>query len=156
MLLRDSEVAKEVRTQLLNIEEHAATEVKTYEIDYEQEVLGRNFKVYGTVEEPLFLAKDVASWIGHTNLTVMMRMVEEEDKVLNNVSTLGGEQLSTFITEDGIYEVLMQSRKPIDKQWKKEVKKILKNIRLNGGHVQIDREEDEKLTHTIHTSGQVS
>ncbi|MEH7667651.1 hypothetical protein V7419_12915 [Bacillus sp. JJ689] len=35
MLLRDSEVAKEVRTQLLNIEEHAATEVKTYEIDYE-------------------------------------------------------------------------------------------------------------------------
>lgn len=35
MLLRDSEVAKEVRTQLLNIEEHTATEVKTYEIDYE-------------------------------------------------------------------------------------------------------------------------
>lgn len=38
MLLRDSEVAKEVRTQLLNIEEHAATEVKTYEIDYEQQL----------------------------------------------------------------------------------------------------------------------
>lgn len=45
MLLRDSEVAKEVRTQLLNIEEHTATEVKTYEIDYEQEVLGQGFKV---------------------------------------------------------------------------------------------------------------
>ncbi|MEC2392622.1 hypothetical protein BK709_18990 [Bacillus thuringiensis serovar shandongiensis] len=109
---------------------------------HQQEVLGRSFKVYGTVDEPLFLAKDVAEWIGHTNLTVMMRMVEEEDKVLNNVSTLGGEQISTFITEDGIYEVLMQSRKPIAKQWKKEVKKILKNIRLNGGHVQIDREEE--------------
>lgn len=36
MLLRDSEVAKEVRTQLLNIEENTAAEVKTYEIDYEQ------------------------------------------------------------------------------------------------------------------------
>jgi hypothetical protein len=35
MLLRDSEVAKEVRTQLLNIEENTAAEVKTYEIDYE-------------------------------------------------------------------------------------------------------------------------
>ncbi|WP_142344589.1 hypothetical protein [Bacillus cereus] len=32
MLLRDSEVAKEVRTQLLNIEEHTDTEVKTYEM----------------------------------------------------------------------------------------------------------------------------
>ncbi|MGE1009234.1 hypothetical protein [Bacillus cereus] len=38
MLLRDSEVAKEVRTQLLNIEEHTAAEVKTYEIDYEQDL----------------------------------------------------------------------------------------------------------------------
>jgi len=38
MLLRDSEVAKEVRTQLLNIEEHASEEIKTYEIDCEQEL----------------------------------------------------------------------------------------------------------------------
>lgn len=36
----------------------------------------------------------------------------------------------------------MLSRKSIAKQWKKEVKKILKNIRLNGGHVQVDREEE--------------
>ncbi|EOQ14295.1 hypothetical protein KOY_00261 [Bacillus cereus VDM021] len=35
MLLRDSEVAKEVRTQLLNIEEHSTQEVKTQEIDKE-------------------------------------------------------------------------------------------------------------------------
>ena len=44
MLLRDSEVAKEVRTQLLNIEENTATEIKTYEIDHETELhtkLGR-------------------------------------------------------------------------------------------------------------------
>ena len=37
-----------------------------------------------------------------------------------------------FLTEDGLYEVLMQSRKPIAKQFKKEVKKILKSIRMNG------------------------
>nr|WP_240516075.1 hypothetical protein [Bacillus toyonensis] len=36
--------------------------------------------------------------------------------------SLGGLQgTSWFFTEDGIYEVLMQSRKPIAKQWKKEV-----------------------------------
>ncbi|MBJ6718683.1 Bro-N domain-containing protein [Bacillus sp. PR5] len=132
MLLRDSEVAKEVRTQLLNIEEHTATEVKTYEIDYEQEVLGRGFKVYGTVEEPLFLAKDVAEWIDHTNLTMMLKSVDEEEKVkgvlpLNNVYPQrgsGGLRENTeanFLTEDGIYELLMLSRKPIAKQWKKEV-----------------------------------
>lgn len=38
MLLRDSKVAKEVRTQLLNIEEHTAIEIKTYEIAPEMEL----------------------------------------------------------------------------------------------------------------------
>ena len=45
-----------------------------------------------------------------------------------------------FLTEDGLYEVLMQSRKPIAKQFKKEVKKILKSIRKNGFYI-----TDEKL-----------
>ena len=40
-----------------------------------------------------------------------------------------------FLTEDGLYEVLMQSRKPIAKQFKKKVKEILKEIRKTGQYV---------------------
>lgn len=36
------------------------------------------------------------------------------------------------LTEDGVYEVLMQSKKPIAKQFKKKVKEILKDIRKHG------------------------
>lgn len=39
MLLRDSEVAKEVRTQLLNIEEKTSDETKVYDIDEEQSLM---------------------------------------------------------------------------------------------------------------------
>lgn len=39
MLLRDSEVAKEVRTQLLNIEEKTSMEIKTKDINEEQELM---------------------------------------------------------------------------------------------------------------------
>lgn len=39
---------------------------KSTEIVKEQEVLGKNFRVYGTVESPLFLAKDVAEWIDYS------------------------------------------------------------------------------------------
>jgi hypothetical protein len=39
MLLRDSEVAKEVRTQLLNIEEKTSTEIKTEDIKEEQKLM---------------------------------------------------------------------------------------------------------------------
>ena len=98
----------------------------------ERKVLGKEFKIYGDIENPLFLAKDVANWIEHSNPRVMLNTVDENEKVVNNVYTLGGSQESWFLTEDGLYEVLMQSRKPIAKQFKKEVKKILKSIRMNG------------------------
>lgn len=65
----------------------------------------------------------------------MLNTVDENEKVVNNVYTLGGVQESWFLTEDGLYEVLMQSRKPIAKAFKKEVKIILKTIRQNGMYV---------------------
>lgn len=40
-----------------------------------------------------------------------------------------------LLTEDGLYEVLMQSRKPIAKEFKKGVKEILKTIRKTGGYI---------------------
>lgn len=98
----------------------------------ERKLFGKDFKIYGDIENPLFLAKDVANWIEHSNPRVMLNTVDENEKVVNNVYTLGGSQESWFLTEDGLYEVLMQSRKPIAKQFKKEVKKILKSIRMNG------------------------
>lgn len=100
----------------------------------EQEVLGKQFRVYGTAEEPLLLAKDVAEWIEYDTSSVnkMIANVDDDEKVRKNVLTLGGIQESWFLTENGLYEVLMQSRKPIAKQFKKEVKEILKTIRKHG------------------------
>ena len=98
----------------------------------ETEVLGRMFKVYGTVEEPLFLAKDVAEVIEHSNVSKMVSTVDEDEKTTITISYSGNMTTNQlFLTEYGLYEVLMQSRKPIAKQFKKEVKKILKALRLN-------------------------
>ena len=83
----------------------------------------------------------------------MLDKVDEDEKVRNNITTLGGVQNTWFLTEDGLYEVLMQSRKPIVKEFKKEVKKILKQIRTTGGYVPA-RDEDEKLKEQIVHSGQ--
>lgn len=97
-------------------------------------LLGKEINVYGSVDEPLFLAKDVAEWIGHSDVSMMVKNVDEDEKVTNNVCTLGGSQNAWFLTEDGLYEVLMQSRKPIAKQFKKGVKEILKTIRKTGSY----------------------
>ena len=112
----------------------------------EREVLGKHFRVYGDIENPLFLAKDVAEWIEHSNITRMLSSVDEDEKVKirpnQKLGLLTSNNEYNFLTEDGLYEVLMQSRKPIAKQFKKEVKKILKQIRLTGGAVIEDREEE--------------
>ena len=96
----------------------------------EREVLGKEFKIYGDIENPLFLAKDVAEWLEMdiSNASRMLKNIDENEKILarHNMTS------ATFLTEDGLYEVLMQSRKPIAKAFKKEVKQILKTIRLNG------------------------
>ena len=94
----------------------------------ERDVLGKDFRVYGTPEEPLFLAKDVAGWIEYELSSVhkLVAVVDEDEKVRRNVPTPGGVQEMWFLTEDGLYEVLMQSRKPVAKKFKKKVKEILK------------------------------
>lgn len=108
---------------------------KALQVLNKSELLGRQFTVYGTAENPLFLAKEVAEMIEHSQVTRMVESVDDEEKVVNIVHTLGGDQKSWFLTEDGLYEVLMQSRKPIAKQFKKGVKAILKEIRTKGGYI---------------------
>lgn len=80
--------------------------------------------MYGTFDEPLFLAKDAANWIEHNNVTLMLSLVEEDEKLTYALHNSGQKRQMWFLTEDGMYEILMQSRKPIAKSFKKEVKKI--------------------------------
>lgn len=101
----------------------------------EQKVLGKEFRIYGDIDNPLFLAKDVANWIEHTDLSRMVKLVDKGEKLKRTLYVSGQNREMWFLTEDGLYEVLMQSRKPIAKQFKKEVKNILKSIRKTGGYV---------------------
>ena len=46
-----------------------------------QDILGKTVKVYGGFENPLFLAKDVADWIGHSDAPAMLRGIDDNEKV---------------------------------------------------------------------------
>ena len=54
---------------------------------------------------------------------------------MTTIQSSGQKRKMWFLTEDGLYEVLMQSRKPIAKQFKKKVKAILKEIRKTGSYM---------------------
>lgn len=106
-------------------------------------LLGREINVYGSAENPLFKAKDVAGWLDIQNVSDMIKNIDPEEKVLDSIYTLGGNQEAWLVTEDGLYEILMQSRKPIAKQFKKGVKEILKTIRHTGGYIATNGDETD-------------
>lgn len=109
------------------------------------ELCGQQFMVYGSAQEPLFLAKDVASIIEHSDVSTMMRAVDEDEKLIQTILVSGQNREVWMVTENGLYEVLMQSRKPIAKQFKKGVKTILKEIRTNGGYIATSQEDTPEL-----------
>ena len=106
------------------------------------ELLGQQFAVYGTPQEPLFKAQEVASMLSLKNVSDMIQRVDEEERSKLN---LGRQGETWMLTENGLYEVLMQSRKPIAKSFKKGVKSILKEIRTNGGYIATQPEDTPEL-----------
>lgn len=109
-------------------------------------ILGKDFTMYGDVSNPLFLAKEVADQIKHTNLTVMLKSADVDEVIKirpkHSLGLLTNNNEYNFLTENGLYEVCMLSRKPEAKEMKTEVKRYLKQIRLTGGAVESGRESE--------------
>lgn len=114
----------------------------------EQRFLHKTIRVFGTVDNPLFLARDVAEWLDYSKrsngtykVDRMLQSVDNDEKVMLTTpahsvgSVLQPNTTYSFLTEDGLYEVLMLSRKPQAKPFKQKVKEILKSIRKNGAYI---------------------
>ena len=106
-------------------------------------ILGKDVRLYRSIEEPLFEASEVAGWLGVQNVSQMLKQadIDESEKAIFLKYTLGGNQKTLFITEDAMYEVLMRSRKKEAKPFRKEIKKYLKSIRLTGAAIPIGNEQ---------------
>ncbi|KAF6609759.1 MULTISPECIES: phage antirepressor KilAC domain-containing protein [unclassified Lactococcus] len=100
-----------------------------------QNIDGFNAKIYGTAENPLFLAKDIAELIEHSRASEMLKTVDDDEKLMQPILASGQNRNMWFLTEDGLYEVLMSSKKPQAKVFKKKVKEILKSIRKHGAYM---------------------
>jgi hypothetical protein len=96
-------------------------------------IVGREFTYYGTWENPLFLAKDVATLIGHTKPDVMVKMALPHERVAQRFFDGKQNRNMIFLTEGGLYEVLMRSKTPIAVEFKDKVKELLHRRRMEQG-----------------------
>jgi anti-repressor protein len=99
----------------------------------------------GTSDNPLFCLTDICKVLELQPSRVKGRL---EDGVTSSnpiVDSLGREQLAVFVNEDGLYDVIIDSRKPEAKAFRKWItSEVLPTIRKHGAYM-----TDEALTRAI-------
>lgn len=84
--------------------------------------------------EPYFIGKDVANILGYSNTRKAINdHVDEEDKGVTKCDTLGGKQDLIVINESGLYSLILSSKLPTAKKFKRWVtSEVLPAIRKTG------------------------
>jgi prophage antirepressor-like protein len=86
--------------------------------------------VYSSLDEPIFKASDVANLVDYSNNTWKLLELCEADEKLNLPMVVAGQvRKVSFVTEQGLYNILSQSRKPIARKWRKIIGQELINLR---------------------------
>lgn len=84
--------------------------------------------------QPYFVGKDVADILGYSNTRkALIDHVDEEDKGVTKCDTLGGKQDLVIINESGLYSLILSSKMPNAKKFKRWVtNEVLPAIRKHG------------------------
>ena len=98
--------------------------------------------------EPWFVGKDVARRLGYINPEKALRVhVDDEDKGVNEMGTPGGTQKVTFINESGLYSLVLASKLPQAKAFKRWVtSEVLPQIRKTGGYMPLKDQDGQELS----------
>lgn len=100
---------------------------------FENEEFGkvRTVEIKGEV---YFIAKDVAQALGYKNLRdAINKHVDKEDKEVAKCDSLGGWQKTMAINESGLYSLILSSKLPTAKKFKRWItSEVLPTIRKHG------------------------
>jgi len=128
---------------MLNIFKKQNTEISNNTSLLVEKFNDLNINIYGTYEEPLFKAKDVGDLLEIKDIKSTLRDFDKDEvHSMHLIDSIGRNQETNMLKEQGLYKILMISRKPIAKQFQKWVFNIIKEIRLKGKY---DLEEQLKV-----------
>lgn len=99
----------------------------------------------GTSDNPLFCLADVCKALKLSAKGVNQRLNKE---VISNypLQTAGGVQHALFVNEDGLYDVILDSRKPEAKAFRKWItSEVLPSIRKSGGYIASTQDDSPEL-----------
>lgn len=100
---------------------------------FEHEKFG-SLRVVERKVQPWFVAKDVCDILELGNPRSSLALLDEDEKDVHSMDTLGGKQEMTIISEPGLYSLILRSRKSEAKAFKRWVThEVIPSIRKTGG-----------------------
>ncbi|MDV5988944.1 phage antirepressor [Streptococcus canis] len=98
---------------------------------------GQEVRTVTIDNEPYFVGKDVADILGYSNLRdALSKHVDTEDKLTSQIATAGQMRNQTIINESGLYSLILSSKLPQAKEFKRWVtSEVLPAIRKQGAYV---------------------
>lgn len=90
--------------------------------------------------EPWFVGNDIAAVLGYSRpVDAIRKRVEDEDKGVAKLATPGGQQDYTIINESGLYSLILTSKLPTAKKFKRWVtSEVIPSIRKYGAYMTAD------------------
>ncbi len=86
--------------------------------------------------EPWFVAKDVCDILALGNPRSSVALLDEDERGVHSMDTPSGKQEMSIISESGLYSLILRSRKPEAKTFKRWVTgEVLPSIRKHGGYL---------------------
>ncbi|MEC4817371.1 MAG: Bro-N domain-containing protein [Scytonema sp. PMC 1069.18] len=85
--------------------------------------------------KPWFVAADVTKVLSIGRTQELLRVLDDDEKGVHTIHTLGGNQEVAIISESGLYHAIIKSRKPQAKPFRKWVtSEVLPAIRTTGSY----------------------
>ena len=100
-------------------------------------------RVAGTSDEPLFCLADICRAMGISNVgNVKNRLDEDDVRLTDTTDSLGRTQQINFVTESGLYYVIIRSDSEIAKPFRKWItSEVLPSIRKTGKYYIADKKQ---------------
>jgi len=91
---------------------------------------GLAIRVYGTVEDPLFVGVDVQNVLGLKLINYKRQFITGNDYIKLSIHHGGQSRELNMFTEHGIYQIIYRTRSDVGERFRNYVTETLKNIRL--------------------------
>ncbi len=117
---------------------------------------GSSVRVLNVDGDPWFVLADVCKVLDIANVGNASARLDDDEKGVRNVDTLGGTQQVTIINESGLYSLILTSRKEAAKRFKKWVTaEVLPAIRKTGSYKAPALTREEQIAHALIASQQI-